>query len=132
MLNIIKFDAFFNAFAKNLSIHAIKRLIYWVFVFGLLLIPELILLVVSTDISLLQFVYCVWFCIGSMLILQMLVYYLKADMDRYLQYLLLFFFVSMFAILSGYYLAFSMATIIFSTVIFLWNYNKMDLKELSL
>ncbi|TKC10332.1 hypothetical protein FA048_09070 [Pedobacter polaris] len=131
ILNLTKFDAFYNSFAKNLPINAIKRLTYWVFVFGLLLIPELILLVVSTGITPLQFANCVLFCLGSILVLQALVYLLKANTDRYLQYLLFFFFVSMFAILGGYYLPFSLAVIILSTIIFFWNYNSLDLKELS-
>ncbi|RZK58160.1 MAG: hypothetical protein EOO91_08825 [Pedobacter sp.] len=131
ILNLTKFDAFYNAFANNLPVHAIRRLIYWVLVFGLLLTPELILLVFSTGITPLQFVNCVLFCLGSMLILQTLVYLLKANTDKYLQYLLFFFFVSMFAILGGYYLPFSIANIIISTAIFLWNYNRLDLKEIA-
>jgi len=131
ILNLTKFDAFYNAFAKNLPITAFKRLICWVFVFGLLLIPELILLVISTNITVLQFGNCVLFCLGSMLVLQTLVYLLKTNTDKYLQYLLFFFFVSMFAILGGYYLPFSLAVIILSTLIFLWNYNRLDLKEIA-
>ncbi|WP_316767288.1 hypothetical protein [Pedobacter frigiditerrae] len=131
ILNLTKFDAFYNTFAKNLPVHAVKRLIDWVFVFGLLLIPELAVLVASTGVTILQFVNCVLFCLGSMLVLQTFVYLLKANTDRYLQYLLFFFFVSMFAILGGYYLPFSLATIILSTAIFLWNYNRLDLKEIA-
>jgi hypothetical protein len=129
VLNITKFDAFYNAFAINLPITPLKRLTYWVLVFGLLLIPELILLVVLTKISLLQFLICVLFCMGSMLMLQALVYFLKANADRYLQYLLFFFFVNMFAILSGYYLPFSIVTLIVCSIIFIWNYNRVDLKD---
>ncbi|TCC90583.1 hypothetical protein EZ428_15050 [Pedobacter frigiditerrae] len=131
ILNLTKFDAFYNSFAKSLPINAITRLIYWAFVFGLLLIPELILLGASTGITPLQFVNCVLFCLGSMLVLQALVYLLKANTDRYLQYLLFFFFVSMFAIVGGYYLPFSIAMIIFTSVFYLWNYNGLDLKEIA-
>lgn len=129
VLNITKFDAFYNAFAINLPITPIKRLSYWLFIFGLLLIPEFILLVVLTNITLLQFVTCMLFCLGSMLMLQMLVYFLKANADRYLQYILFFFFVNMFAILSGYYLPFSVVTLIICSIIFIWNYNRVDLKD---
>ena len=131
ILNLTKFDAFYNSFAKNLPVNAIKRLIYWIVVFGLLLVPELILLVASTVITPLQFVNCVLFCLGSMLVLQSMVYFFKANTDRYLQYLLFFFFVSMFAILGSYYLQFSLVMIIFSSMIFKWNYKKMDLKEIA-
>lgn len=129
VLNITKFDAFYNAFAINLPITPIKRLTYWLFIFGLLLIPELILLVVLTNITLLQLVTCVLFCLGSMLMLQTLVNFLKANADRYLQYLLFFFFVNMFAILSGYYLPFSVVTLIICFIIFIQNYNRVDLKD---
>lgn len=130
VLNLTKFDAFYSSFAKNLPINAIKRLASWIFVFSFLLIPELLLLMIATNITLVQFVYCVLFSIGSMLVLQLMVYFFKANTDRYLQYLLFFFFVSMFAVLGGYYLWFSIGMIIFSSMIFIWNYNKMDLKEL--
>lgn len=131
ILNLAKFDAFYNSFAKKLPINPIKRLIGWAIVFVLLLIPELILLVVSTGITTLQLANCIVFCLGSMLALQALVYLLKANTDRYLQYLLFYFFVGMFAILSGYYLHLSLATIILSTAVFLWNYNRLDLKEIA-
>jgi hypothetical protein len=131
VLNVIKFDAFYNAFAKNMQIDAIRRVIYWVFVFGLLLIPEFILLLFSTHITVIQFGNCLLFAISSMLVLQTLVYLLKANTDRYLQYLLFFFFISMFAILGGYYLPFSLAMIVCSSIFFVWNYNKLDLREIA-
>lgn len=131
VLNVIKFDAFYNAFAKNLTITVMKRLIYWVFVFSILLIPEMILLLFSTHITVIQFGNCLLFAISSMLVLQTLVYLLKANTDRYLQYLLFFFFISMFAILGGYYLPFSIAMIVCSSVFFVWNYNKLDLREIA-
>jgi hypothetical protein len=132
VLNLIKFDTFYNAFAKNLPVNANKRLVSWVFVFSILLVPEMILLLVSTDVTVMQFGNCLLFGISSMLVLQVLVYFLKANSDKYLQYVLFFFFVSMFAILCGYYLLFSLAMIVCSSAIFVWNYNKMDLKEISM
>lgn len=131
ILNITKYDAFYGAFAKNLPISATNRLIYWVFVFGLFLSPELILLVFSTNISTLLFSYCLLFSLGAMLVLQMLVYFLKTNMDRYLQYLLFFFFVSMFAILGGYYLPYSLIMIVLAVGVYLWKYNNLDLKEIA-
>ena len=71
------------------------------------------------------------FAIGGMLFLKMLVYNLKADTERYMKYLLFFFFVAMLAVLANYYLVFSLLMIAVSVSAFLVKYNKTDLKELA-
>ncbi|WP_235524211.1 hypothetical protein [Pedobacter sp. Hv1] len=131
IFNLIKFDAFYAAFAKNLPISAIKRLCYWLLVFMMFLIPELIQLVWLSDLNTFQLINCLFFCVATMLGLQMLVYLLKADMERYMKYLLFFFFVSMLAILAGHYFLFSLLLISFAVVTFFWKYNRLDLKEIA-
>lgn len=131
VFNLTKFDAFYSAFAKNLPIGAMKRLSYWLLVFILLLMPEFIQLVWLSDLTIFQLINCLFFCVATILGLQMLVYLLKADMERYMKYLLFFFFVSMLAILAGYYFIFSLVLIPLAVVTFFWRYNNLDLKEIA-
>jgi hypothetical protein len=130
VLNLVKFDAFYLSFAKTLPITALKRLIYWIVIFCLLLVPELILLNWLTVANALELFYCALFAIGAMLFLQTLVYLLKANADRYMQYLLFFFFGAMLAILGGYFILFSVCCLSCSCFMYLVKNNKMDLKEL--
>lgn len=131
VLNLTKFDAFYTSFVKNLPILAIKRWLDWFIVFSIILVPEFTVLLISVKITLLQLVYCMLFGVSAMLIMQTIVYFLKADTDKYLPYLLSFFFISMLAILASVYLLFSIAILTISMVIYLWNYSKMDLKEIA-
>lgn len=131
VFNLIKFDALYSAFAKNLPVCTLLRLFYWVLVFVLLLLPEFGLLIWLSDLNTFQFINCLFFCIATMLGLQMLVYFLKADMEKYMKYLLFFFFVSMLAILAGYYFIFSLLLIPLVVVTFFWRRNNLDLKEIA-
>ena len=131
VFNLIKFDAFYLAFAKNLPINAFSRLMGWGLVFLLLLTPEFGLLFWLSSLTVLQLANCLFFCMAMMLVLQMLVYLLKADMESYMKCLLFFFFVGMLAILSSYYLIFSLLLIPLAVATFFWRYNTLDLKELA-
>lgn len=131
VLNLVKFDAIYLSFAKHLPLNAFTRFSNWALIFSILLLPEFILLVLITPPSLTNMLYCFMFAIGGMLFLKMLVYNLKADTERYMKYLLFFFFVAMLAVLANYYLVFSLLMIAVSVSAFLVKYNKTDLKELA-
>lgn len=131
IFNLVKFDAFYLGFAKSLPIPVWKRFGFWLLVFGLLLIPEFVLLMSLSNLQVLQLLNCLFFSIATMLALLALLYLLKADMERYMKYLLFFFFVSMLAILGAYYFIFSLLLILFTVVTFFWRYNSLDLKEIA-
>lgn len=131
VLNLIKFDANYLSFAKHLPLKAITRLINWTLIFSVLLLPELILLVILTPYSLINLLNCFVFAISGILFLKLLVYHLKANTERYMKYLLIFFFVAMLAVLANYYLIFSLLMIAVSVSTFLIQYDKTDIKELA-
>lgn len=131
LLNLVKFDAGYLSFAKGLPISSSKKLLQWFGVLIILLLPEMAILFELTNFDLLQSFYILLYFIGSMFCLLALVYWLKADMDRYLKYLLFFFFVSMLAILAAQYLLFSLLLLSLSVSSFLWQYKRIDLRELA-
>lgn len=131
LLNLVKFDAGYLSFAKGLPIGSFKKLIQWFGVLMILLLPEMAILVQLTDFDVLQLLYIILYFISSMFCLLALVYRLKADMDRYLKYLLFFFFVSMLAILAAQYLLFSLVLLGLSISSFLWQYKRIDLREIA-
>lgn len=131
LLNLVKFDAGYLSFAKGLPISSFKKLVQWFGVLIILLLPEMVLLFQLTDFNLLQLCYILLYFISSMFCLLALVYWLRADMDRYLKYLLFFFFVNMLAILAAQYLLFSLLLLSVSVLSFLWQYQRIDLRELA-
>ncbi len=131
ILNLLQFDAVYIGFSKSLSISPIKRFINWFLVFIILLLPEFLLLVVLTDIGFVQLAFNLLFALSCMFLLQMFVYMLKANIDRYIKYLFFLFFLAMFAVLSGYYLIFSMISVAFSMGFFLLKYNNLDLRSVA-
>lgn len=131
VLNLVKFDAFYLSFTKQLPLNALNRFAYWSLICSIMVLPELALLVVLTPFSLISLLNCLVFAIGGMLFLKMLVYHLKADTERYMKYLLFFFFIAMLAILASYYLVFSLLMIAVSISMFLTRYHSTDLRELA-
>ncbi|HTM98655.1 MAG TPA: hypothetical protein VL088_07930 [Pedobacter sp.] len=130
IFNLIKFDVFYRSFARSLAINRVKTLLNWVILLMLLLIPELGLLIWLTDFDILRLAYELLFCCGAMLFLFVLIYVIKADMERYMKCLLFFFFTTMLSVLAGYYVVYSLTLLICSTFVFLCKYPRMDLREL--
>ncbi len=131
IFNLIKFDASYRLFARSLAINKLRTLANWFLLLILLLTPEFGLLIWLTNFGVLQFIYEVLFCSATMLFLFVLVYLLKADMERYMKYILFFFFINMLMILAGYYLLYSSTLLACAVALFLWKYPRMDLKELA-
>lgn len=131
IFNLIKFDAFYQAFANALPIANWKRLMNWMVVLLLLLLPEFGLLIWFTTFNWAYSAIGIVFSAGLMLSLFTLVYSFRADMESYMKCLLFFFFVSMLAILAGYYLLFSLLSVGLAIGVFLWIYPKIELKDLA-
>lgn len=126
----IKFDIAYLSFARSLPISLLKRIVSWLTVMLILLIPEFALLIWSTHFDVQKIGICILFCMASLFTLFTFVYLLRADMERYMKYILYFFFVSMFAILAAFYLVYSLAILLCSIVVLLKYYQKIELKEL--
>ncbi|MEJ5995827.1 hypothetical protein WG904_15465 [Pedobacter sp. Du54] len=131
LVNWAKFDATFLSFARSLNFTTLKRLTYWLLVLFILLIPELSLLSWLTHFYVLRVGVATIFCLSTLFSLFVLVYLLKADMDRYMKYLLFFFFGTMLTILAGYYVIFSIGLGLIAVMVFIRYYPKLDLKELA-
>ena len=131
IFNWVKFDAAYLSFARSLKISSFKRLSYWFIVLMILLVPELTILTWLTRFDVTQIFIGFVFCMSTLFTLFTLVYMLKADMERYMKFVLFFFFITMLAILAGYYLIFSMVLLFVSILIFMIYYPKIDLKEIA-
>ena len=129
--HLLKFDASYQSFAKSLPISAVKRLYGWLALFLLLLLPEFGMLFWLTHFNIVVLLYGILFSLSGLLLMQSLIYILKADMESYFKYLLFFFFISMTAILAGYYFLFSLAILAIAVAFYLFRFNKMDLKEIA-
>ena len=131
IFNWVKFDAAYLSFVSSLKISSFKRVSYWLIVLMILLVPELTILTWLTRFDVTQILVAVVFCMSTLFTLFTLVYVLKADMERYMKFILFFFFITMLAILAGYYLIFSVVLLFVSILTFMVYYPKIDLKEIA-
>ncbi|RYG17359.1 MAG: hypothetical protein EOO07_11270 [Chitinophagaceae bacterium] len=119
LVNWVKFDVTYLSFVQSLPISIGRRLRYWLMVIFTVLVPELGLCAWTTHLNMPQIGGIMLFGTSTLFALFILVYLVKADMDRYVKYLLFFFFIAMLAILAGYYLLFSAALLLISMFVFL-------------
>lgn len=131
LLNLVKFEANYLSFAKGLPISAFSKLGQWLGVMCLLLSPEMILFVWLVKFDWAQCFAILFYLLSAMLCLLALVYWLKANMDNYLKCLLFFFFVSMWMILAGQFLVFSLLLLGLGSWGLVWKYNRTDLREIA-
>ncbi|MEE1944062.1 hypothetical protein VRU48_03015 [Pedobacter sp. KR3-3] len=131
LLNLVKSEANYLSFAKGLPIATFNKLLHWLGVVCLLLLPEMILFVWLVKFDWAQCFAILLYLPSAMICLLALVYWLKANMDHYLKCLLFFFFVSMWMILAGQYLVFSLLLLALGSWAFLWKYNRIDLREIA-
>jgi hypothetical protein len=129
IFNLIKFDAFYLSFSRTLQHGILRKLGNWLVVLVVLLLPEIALLTWLLHFDLLPLLAIVVFCIAMIFSLLTMVYLLSANMERYLKFLLFFFFITMMAILFGYYFAFSLCLLIGILLIAVIYYPKIDLKD---
>ncbi|RZL38636.1 MAG: hypothetical protein EOO96_02500 [Pedobacter sp.] len=131
VLNLLKFDAVNASFAKHLPIGAYKRFAGWILVYLILLSPEFIVVLSNKQITFSDAAVCIAFAIGAILFLQSLVYSLKADEEKYMRWLLFFFFVTMLAILANYFIIYTTVAFAYSLGFYLLNYQRLDYKNLT-
>lgn len=131
LLYLVKFEANYLAFAKVLPIRVLNRLVQWFGLLLLLLLPEMILLGWIVKLNGAQCFSILFYLSSAMLCLLALAYWLKANMDHYLKCLLFFFFVSMWMILAGQYLVFSLLLLSLGSWALVWKYSRVDLREIA-
>jgi hypothetical protein len=128
VFTLLKFEITYLNFTKSLSISTYKRLFGWLIILAIILIPEWIFLIISSEFNFITIVNGFLFGMAGMFFLVTLLYVVKLDMDIYLRWLLFYFFISMWSIPSNYYLPFSLILFGCSTLYYLKNFNKIDLK----
>ena len=125
---LLKFETEYLNFGKSLPISIWKRLRNWILVFGIILVPEWILLITSSHYDLYSIGIGFLFGLAGLFFLLTILYIVKLNMDNYLKWLLFFFFIVMWAILANYYLSFSLILLASCKIYYLRMFNKTDLK----
>ncbi|MCZ4222692.1 hypothetical protein [Pedobacter rhodius] len=128
VFTLLKFDTEYLNFSKSLEISVYKRLLNWLLVFIIILVPEWIFLISASHFDLYSIANGFVFGLSGLIFLLTLSYIVKLNMDNYLKWLLFFFFASMWAILGHYYLLFCLALLVTCTLYYVMMFNKTDLK----
>jgi len=129
VFNLLNFETRFLTFSRSLPIKFSKRAWNWLFTFAIILIPEWLFLTIAANYRLAIIANGILFGLAGLFFLQTLLYLVKLDMESYLKWLLPFFFIAMLAILSQYYLLFSILLIICSFLFYLFKFKKIDLRD---
>jgi len=128
VFTLLKFETEYLNFSKSLEISIYKRLLNWLLVFAIILIPEWIFLISASHFDLYLIVNGFVFGLSGLIFLLNLLYIVKLNMDNYLKWLLFFFFISMWAILDHYHLVFSLVLLTVCTICYVMMFRKTDLK----
>lgn len=128
VFTLLKFEVTYLNFSKSLPISTFKRLLSWLLTFTIILFPEWIILMISSEYNFYSISNGFLFGVSGLLFLLTLLYIVKFNMDIYLRWLLIFFFISMWSILTHYYLIFSLVLLGGCALYYVINFDKTDLK----
>jgi hypothetical protein len=127
VFTLLKFEIAFLSFSKSLPVSVYRRLGHWFLIFAIVLIPEWILLILSSDYNLYSIAHGFLFGLTGLFLLLTVLYIVKLNTDNYLKWLLFFFFTSMWAILGHYYLLFSLVLLCLCILYYLRIFNRTEL-----
>ena len=125
--SLLKFELEYLNFNKSLPVSVYGRILNWVLIFAIILIPEWIFVMMAAHADLYVVTEAFLFGLAGLFFMLTLLYLVKLNMDNYLKWLLFFFFVSMWTILSHYGLWYSLILLGFCKVYYLLNFNRIDL-----
>ena len=128
---MLKQEADQLSFNRSLPIKLSTRVGYTLLVFLLLFSPEILFYLHRSGGEYRSFLVGIGFGIAGLMTLRMVLYWIKLDLDRYFKWLLAFFFVSMFVILAGYAIPYSLLMLAAYLLCFFLFYYRTDLKEIS-
>lgn len=128
VFTLLKFETEFLNFNKSLQISVFKRMLNWLLVFVIILIPEWIFLIMAARLNLYAIANGILFGIAGLSFLLTLLYIVRLNMDNYLKWLLFFFFIAMWSILGHYYLFFSLVLLGSCVLYYFIMFNRIDLK----
>lgn len=117
------------SFNKSLPISQVSRIGQTLLVFMLLLLPEILLYLYHLQGQIQPFLLGLLFGMAGLMTLRMLLYWIKLDLDRYFKWLLSFFFINMFVILSGYAFHYCLLMVSSYFLYFFYYDQRTDLQE---
>jgi hypothetical protein len=127
IFTLLKFEIAYLNFCKSLPISIYKRLLGWLSTFTIILLPEWLFLILSSDSNLYSIINGFLFGLAGLLFLLTLLYIVRLNVERYLSWLLFFFFTAMWSVLASCYLLFSLILLGGCTFYYLSNYSRTDL-----
>lgn len=128
VFTLLKFETEYLNFSKSLQLSTYKRILNWLLVFAIILIPEWIFLISAAHFDLYVILNGLLFSLAGLFFLLALLYTVRLDMENYLKWLLFFFFIAMWSILAHYYLLFSLVLLSSCILYYLYMFNKTDLQ----
>ncbi|WP_432708509.1 hypothetical protein [Pedobacter sp.] len=128
VFTLLRFEVTFLNFSKSLPISTFKHLSHWFLIFVTVLIPEWILLIISSQYKLHSIIHGFLFGLTSLFFLLTVLYIVKLNMGNYLKWLLFYFFIAMWAILGHKYFLFSIVVLSSCTIYYLASFHKTDLQ----
>ena len=128
IFTLLKFEVTYLNFSKSLPISIYHRLGRWLLIFVIVLIPEWIFLILSSQYTLHSITHGFLFGLTGLFFLLTALYMVKLNMDNYLKWLLFYFFISMWAILGHYYFLFSVVVLGCCALYYLTRFHRIDLQ----
>lgn len=129
VLNLLKFENEFLTFSRSLPVRISKKAWNWLSIFTLIFIPEWIFFTVAANYNLLFIANGMLSGLAGLFFLLVLLYWVKLDTGNYLKCLLIFFFITMLAILSRHYLLFNILLLVCSLSHYIFRFRKTDLRD---
>lgn len=128
IFTLLKFEVTYLNFSKSLPISIYHRLGRWLLIFVIVLIPEWIFLILSSQYNLHSITHGFLFGLTGLFFLLTALYMVKLNMDNYLKWLLFYFFISMWAILGHHYFLFSVVVLGCCALYYLTRFHRIDLQ----
>jgi hypothetical protein len=128
VIDLLKFEAKYLNFTSSMPFNIGKRYLNWLITFALILIPEWIIFAISVHFTLVS-VFCgLVFGLSGMSFLLIVLLAIELDTERYFKWLLFYFSISMMAILSGYYIIFSIVLAAGCFLFYRFSFDTIDLR----
>ncbi len=127
---LLIFEIKFLNFSKSLPITLPRKIIQWIGLFFIIFIPEIIFYIISTGYNVVFLLNGLLFIIAGNYFLIALLYVLKMEFENYVKWLIFFFLISNFGILSNNITVYSLSLFITSVFTYAYLYNKTELNLL--
>ena len=121
---VLRYEKVNLSFVNSLPLSGWKRLTHTVVFIILLLLPEFVLYSFASGFIPYIIIAGIVFGVSGLLLLKLSLYFLKADMDRYLKFIFCFFVIAMTAIIFSQFFLCSLLMLIFITAYHYYLFNR--------